>query len=82
MILDSGGSRLRRADPPLENDQPFAERTQANVYDLVVERVIEPTVVDTWSLTDSILLRDEIEATVAEIPNGELTFRSWLNWIF
>ncbi len=26
----------------LESDQPFAERTQENVYDLVLERVVEP----------------------------------------
>ncbi len=65
-----------------ERDEPFAERSRANVYDLVVERVIEPTVVDTWSLSDSIFNRDEILATVATIPEGELVFRSWLNMNF
>ncbi len=65
-----------------ERDEPFDDRSRANVYDLVVERVIEPTVVDTWSLSDSIFKRDEILATVATIPEGELVFRSWLSMDF
>jgi phosphate transport system permease protein len=65
-----------------ENDQPFAERSQESVYDLVVERVVEATVVDSWSLTDSLLRRTDIEATVATIPNGELEWRSWVSTDF
>lgn len=62
----------------LENDQPFAERSQHNVYELVLERVVEPTIVQSWSLTDSILRRGEIQAAVAEMGDAELTFRSWV----
>ena len=62
-----------------EADMPFAERSQVSVYELVVERVIKSTVVNTWSLTDSIFKRAEIQAEVAAIPGGELVFRSWLN---
>lgn len=62
----------------LENDQPFADRTQEDVYQLVVERVIESQIVKSWSLRDSLLQRTEIEAEVAQIPNGELIFRNWL----
>lgn len=65
-----------------EHDQPFAERSRQNVYELVLERVVEPTIVEAWSLTDSIFKRDEIEATVATIPNAKLTFRSWLTLDF
>lgn len=62
----------------LENDLPFVERTQEDVYTLVRERVVEPKIVQAWPLRDSLLHRSEIEATVAEIPNGELLFRNWL----
>ena len=65
-----------------ESDQPFAERSRESVYALVVERVIKSTIVETWSLTDSIFKRAEIQAAVAAIPLGELDFRSWLNWNF
>jgi len=65
-----------------ENDQPFAERSQENVYDLVVERVVDPQIIKSWTLRDSIFLRSEIEAEAAEIQNGELSFRSWLSLDF
>jgi phosphate transport system permease protein len=65
-----------------ESDQPFAERTQENVYELVVERVVESTIVKSWSLVDSIFKRSEIEAEVATVPNAELTFRSWVTGDF
>lgn len=66
----------------LEHDQPFAQRSQHNIYELVVERVVEPTVVETWSLTESLFERDAIEEAAATIPGGELVFRSWLTLDF
>ncbi|HRW08578.1 MAG TPA: phosphate ABC transporter permease PstA [Caldilineaceae bacterium] len=65
-----------------ENDQPFAERSQESVYELVKERVVAPTVVGTWSLVDSIFKRAGIDAFVEDVPNGSLEFRSWLTWRF
>jgi phosphate transport system permease protein len=62
----------------LENDKPFAERTQEEIYALVMERVVESKVVASWSLMDSLTERGEIESSVAEIPNGTLEWRSWL----
>src|SRR5690606_18858869 len=56
--------------------------SQANVYELVVERVVEAKVVKSWSLTDSIFRRGEIESEVAAVPNAELSFRSWLTLDF
>ncbi len=67
----------------LERDQPFAERTRDDVYGLVIDRVVEPTIVETWSLTASLLQRSEIQAAVAaEHPAAELSFRSWVNPAF
>ena len=64
----------------LENDQPFAERSQANLYELVVERVVEPAVVASWNLLPSIFNRAEIEASIfASNSDAELTFHSWIN---
>ena len=63
----------------LERDLPFAERTQEDVYQLVLTRVVKPKVVGTWSLVESLTRRAEIEAIVAEIPHGTLEFRSWVN---
>ncbi len=58
-------------------------RDQAGVYQLVVERIVQPTVLQTWTLFDSILNRDEIEQeAVTEYPQAQLAFRSWLNGRF
>lgn len=66
-----------------ENDQPFAERSRANVFALVQERVIEPQTVASWSLVDSLFRRGEIQQEMAEKhPNARLEFRSWLNGAF
>lgn len=76
-ILEANVSRglMRR----FENEQPFAERTQESVYQLVLERVVERKVVRSWKLSESLLQRPKIVAEVAQIPNGELIFRSWVS---
>ena len=64
----------------LESDQPFAERTREDVYGLVMERVVEPQVVRTWSLYDSLFRRAVIMAEAPEAyPGAEIRFVSWIN---
>lgn len=63
-----------------ESEKPFAERTQSEVYQLVLERVVEAQVVKTWSFYETIFRRQAIEADRAEkYPNSDLEFFSWLN---
>ena len=58
-------------------------RSRDDVEALVVERVVEPTIVGTWSFLDSTLNRGEIEAkAAADFPEADLVFRSWLSWDF
>ena len=58
-------------------------RDQAGIYQLVLEKVVEPEVVATWSFAASILDRSEIEAEVAENhPEAGLEFRSWVSASF
>ncbi|HPD40871.1 MAG TPA: phosphate ABC transporter permease PstA, partial [Anaerolineae bacterium] len=67
----------------LEHDQPFEERDRANVYALVMERVVEPQIVKTWSLTASLTRRAAIEAeAAAKYPGAKLEFRAWINPTF
>ncbi len=62
------------------NEKPFEERTREEIYDLVIERVVEPEAAATWSLFDSLFHKAEIEAEVAEkYPDAELIFTSWLS---
>ena len=58
-------------------------RSHEDVEALVFERVVEPTIVGTWSFLDSTFSRNEIEAkAAADHPEAELVFRSWLSWDF
>lgn len=67
----------------LENEKPFANRSREEVYQLVVERIIRPKVVQVWDLWPSLTQADEIRATVAsEYPKAELDFVSWLTTDF
>jgi len=64
----------------LESEEDWEDRTREEIYDLVFDRVIEPKVVDTWSLFDSIFNKDNITATLqGKYPEAELQFRSWVS---
>jgi phosphate transport system permease protein len=64
----------------LEKDQPFAERSRANIYQIVVERIVRYEVKQSWSLWESLTRADEIKKESAEkYPNAKLQFISWFS---
>lgn len=64
----------------LDREKPFAERSQQEVYELLVAEVGAPTIVKTWTLSDSLFNRSEIqEQARTEFPNARLQFTSWVN---
>lgn len=66
-----------------ESEMTWEDRPREEVYDLVIERVVAPTVVDTWSLYDSLFNKDKIQEKMAEDwPNATLEFESWLDYKF
>ena len=63
----------------LENEQPMQERSQADLLNLFLERLVRIDTKGTWSMIDSLLRGDEIRAEVTEkYPDAILEFRSWL----
>jgi phosphate transport system permease protein len=67
----------------LENDQPFVKRSRANVYQLVIERIVKYDIKASWQLWDSLTRSREIKAAVArEYPDAQLRFLSWLTTDF
>ncbi|MGQ9549069.1 MAG: phosphate ABC transporter permease PstA [Roseiflexus sp.] len=63
-----------------DRDEPFSERSKESVLQLIEERVIGREVVAAYKLTESLLERERIEATVRErFPRAELEFHSWVN---
>ena len=73
----------RGAYNKLDNEEPFAERAREEVYQLVIERIVRPQVVEVWNLWSSLTQANEIRATVAQDhPGAELEFVSWLTYDF
>lgn len=67
----------------LNNEKSFTDRSREEVYQLVVERIIRPKVVQVWKLWPSLTQADEIRATLArDYPKAELDFVSWLTTDF
>jgi len=67
----------------LDNEKPFSDRSLEEVYQLVIERIIRPKVVQVWKLWPSLTQADEIRATIArDYPKAELDFVSWLTYDF
>jgi phosphate transport system permease protein len=62
-----------------ESEKPMAERSREEVYALVNERVVEPSVVKSWTWTESLLKREEIQLEVNAIQNGSLEWRNWVS---
>ncbi len=64
----------------LGREKPFEERSQEEIYGLVIDEVVEPQIVKTWLLSESLTQREQIQAEMAEkYPQAELVFRSWVN---
>jgi phosphate transport system permease protein len=64
----------------IAKEKPLDQRSQEELHALVLERVVQPKIVASWNLVDSVFQREEIEATVAEnYPDAELEFYAWLN---
>ena len=66
-----------------ERERPFAERSRDEVYALVLERVVDPSVVQAWPLWDSLFRRQAVvEEATARYPEARVAFRSWLTGAF
>ena len=66
----------------LESEKPLAERDRRELYELVLARVVEPEMVKSWSLLDSLTKRSAIRAEADALPDSRLEFRSWLTLAF
>lgn len=63
----------------LDQEQAMEKRSQADLLNLFLERLVRIDTKGTWSMSDSLFNGAEIRAEVAEkYPNAILEFRSWL----
>ena len=67
----------------LNKDTPFETRSQEELYDLVVTEVLQPKVLKTYPLLQSIVAREDIyQFAINNFPGAYITFRAWINWNF
>jgi phosphate transport system permease protein len=67
----------------IELEQPLAERSRYDLYLMVMERIVDPTVVESYTLTESLTRYSEILAYAAEeYPTAKVVFHSWINQSF
>jgi phosphate transport system permease protein len=73
----------RRVYDRLDRERAIADRSEAEVRALVWERVVEPKVVASWTLWQSVSQRAAIEAQIADRhPAAVLRYSSWLTRSF
>jgi phosphate transport system permease protein len=64
----------------LDYEKPFTERSEKEIYGLIEEWVLNMSVLETWTLYESVFRRTEIENHVKEnYENAHVTFYFWLN---
>jgi phosphate transport system permease protein len=69
----------RGAYNKLNEEKAMEQRSEGELYNLVIERIIQVKTLETYSLFDSLFRKAEIEAEVNELyPGARLEFRSWL----
>lgn len=62
-----------------ESEMPWEERSREDVYNLVLERVVEPKPVAQWSLYESFFRTDAIRQEMGDrYPKADLIFKSWV----
>jgi len=62
-----------------ESEMSWEERARNDVYNLVLERVVEPKPVAQWSLFDSLFNVEQIQQEMIEkYPKADLIFKSWI----
>ncbi len=67
----------------VEAQGALAERSQAQLLELIESDVLKPEVAATWSLYDSVFHRADVQAEAAKLGESvDLQFRSWVNWNF
>ena len=70
---------LRRFD----RERPLAERSRDELYALVIERVVDPSVAQAWPLWDSLVRREAVlREAAAKYPAARVAPRSWLSGAF
>ena len=74
------GQLTRNRMRTIERAGPLEEQGRGKVYEILIEEVVQPNVVQSYTLIDSLTKRGQISAEIAEkFPQATMEFRFWLN---
>jgi len=74
------GQLTRNRMRTIERAGPLEEQGRGKVYEILIEEVVQPKVVQSYTLIDSLTKRGQISAEIAEkFPQATMEFRFWLN---
>lgn len=59
-------------------EEPLVDRSTDDLAELVYQRIVNPTIVESWSLQESLFHQDMIREEQEAMPDSRLQFRSWL----
>jgi phosphate transport system permease protein len=63
----------------LNQEKPMEQRSESEIYSLILERVLRPKVLATYPLFESLLNRNEVFADAqARFPDATIEFKNWL----
>lgn len=64
----------------LDKEEPFAERSKDDIYDLLISEVARPKISKTYTLYQSLFHRDDIiQEAVSNYAGSFISFRSWIS---
>ena len=63
----------------LDKEKSLDNRSLDDLMDLFTEKVIQPTIEESYTLAESVFQRTEIQTALQNTPDGYLVFRSWFN---
>ena len=63
-------------------EKPLNQRSTGELVQLVTERVVNPTITEAWSLSQSLFQQDEIARIHGQTSGSSLQFRNWLSLEF
>lgn len=67
----------------LNQEKPMDQRSEAEIYDLILERVLRPKVLATYPFFKSLLNRNEVFTDAQErYPGATVEFKNWLTFDF
>ena len=62
-----------------EFEKPLKDRSIKELKGIVYDRVVNPRIIESWSLEESLFMKGRIRAFKEKNPESKITFRAWIH---